>query len=114
MLSRAYIDTCGHYSSRSLLMKSQERTEMYEAVVQRGNFFSRLVVPIGFSPAVDGVLNPGLLFDCQVTEEDIDQFSRSYRGSDEEAKDLKEQYAKSKGDMNQWVFCLYPLDKHRL
>jgi hypothetical protein len=50
----------------------------------------------------------------QVTEEDIDQFSRSYRGSDEEAKDLKEQYAKSKGDMNQWVFCLYPLDKHRL
>jgi DnaJ family protein C protein 9 len=37
----------------------------------------------------------------QVTEEDIDQFSRSYRGSDEEAKDLKDQYAKSKGDMNQ-------------
>ncbi|CAK9269316.1 unnamed protein product [Sphagnum jensenii] len=53
----------------------------------------------------------------QVTEEDIDQFSRSYRGSDEEAKDLKDQYAKSKGDMNQvfnQIMCSEPkLDSHR-
>jgi DnaJ family protein C protein 9 len=35
-----------------------------------------------------------------VTEEDIDNFAKQYRGSEEESADLREAYTKYKGDMN--------------
>jgi DnaJ family protein C protein 9 len=35
-----------------------------------------------------------------VTEEDIDNFAKQYRGSEEESADLREAYIKYKGDMN--------------
>jgi hypothetical protein len=39
---------------------------------------------------------------CQVTEEDIEEFEASYRGSDSEKKDLKELYGKFEGNMNRY------------
>lgn len=39
----------------------------------------------------------------QVTEEDIDAFSGSYRGSKEEEKDLVASYIKFKGDFKKYL-----------
>ncbi|KDD76837.1 hypothetical protein H632_c91p3 [Helicosporidium sp. ATCC 50920] len=54
---------------------------------------------------------------AKVTEDDIDAFSASYRGSEEEAKDLLELYVKHKGDMDAvlaWVMCSdASVDSHR-
>lgn len=36
----------------------------------------------------------------QVSEEDLDAFAASYRGSEEEARNLKEEYRRRKGNMN--------------
>ena len=49
--------------------------------------------------------------------EDIDDFFNTYRGGEEESKDLKEAYAKFDGDMDKvfmWVMCSdEKLDSHR-
>ena len=53
----------------------------------------------------------------KVTEEDIDDFFATYRGSEEEARDVREAYAKFSGDMAKvfmWVMCSDDkLDSHR-
>lgn len=53
----------------------------------------------------------------QVTEEDIDAFSASYRGSNEEEKDLLSSYQKFKGDFKKifnQMMCSDPqIDSHR-
>ena len=44
----------------------------------------------------------------KVTEEDIDDFFRTYRGGDEESKDIVDAYVKFEGDMSKvfmWVMC---------
>lgn len=53
----------------------------------------------------------------KVTEEDIEQFEREYRGSEEELKDLKELYARFKGNMDilfEYMLCSEAkVDSHR-
>ncbi|CAM6110968.1 unnamed protein product [Calypogeia fissa] len=53
----------------------------------------------------------------QISEEDIDAFAESYRGSQEEARNLKEEYCRRKGNMNlvfTYIMCSNPkLDSHR-
>eukprot|EP00897_Mesotaenium_endlicherianum_P000025 jgi/Mesen1/10022/ME000073S09301 len=53
----------------------------------------------------------------QVTEHDIEQFEVEYRGSAEEAQDLKRHYTRFQGDMRKvmaWVMCSRDdLDSHR-
>ena len=53
----------------------------------------------------------------KVTEEDIDDFFKTYRGSEEESRDVKEAYTKFDGDMEKvfmWVMCSDDkLDSHR-
>ncbi|KAL2650411.1 hypothetical protein R1flu_018539 [Riccia fluitans] len=53
----------------------------------------------------------------QVTEEDIDHYARSYRGSEEETADLKAEYKRHKGNMElvfTYLMCSDPkLDSHR-
>ena len=44
----------------------------------------------------------------KVTEEDIDEFFRTYRGGEDEAKDIVDAYVKFEGDMSKvfmWVMC---------
>jgi len=53
----------------------------------------------------------------KVTEEDVDAFHDSYRGGDEERRDVVEAYVKFRGDMAKvfmWVMCSEEsLDSHR-
>ena len=53
----------------------------------------------------------------KVTEDDVDAFFRTYRGSDEEREDVVAAYAKFQGDMGKvfmWVMCSdEALDAHR-
>ena len=53
----------------------------------------------------------------KVTEEDIDDFFRTYRGGEEEAKDIVDAYVKFEGDMSKvfmWVMCSEEaIDAHR-
>lgn len=53
----------------------------------------------------------------KVTEEDIDDFFRTYRGGDEESKDIVDAYVKFEGDMSKvfmWVMCSdEAMDAHR-
>lgn len=53
----------------------------------------------------------------KVTEADIEEFEANYRGSDSEARDLKDLYQKFKGNMNRLfcsMLCSEPkLDSHR-
>ena len=53
----------------------------------------------------------------KVTEEDIDDFFRTFRGGEEEAKDIVDAYVKFEGDMSKvfmWVMCSEEaIDAHR-
>lgn len=53
----------------------------------------------------------------KVTTEDIEDFEEWYRGSEEEAKDLKDNYVKFEGNMEKvfaWQMCSEPeIDSHR-
>ncbi|KAL3701265.1 hypothetical protein R1sor_019287 [Riccia sorocarpa] len=53
----------------------------------------------------------------QITEEDIDHYAQSYRGTEEESADLKAEYKRRKGNMElvfTYLMCSDPkLDSHR-